>query len=97
MQEVREARLLGEIEDACRLVVGLADLPTAGAFARQLALFLGETAVGELEEDEPQDRDGVLRSFEVGVGPKLVCGLPQAGGDVVDVDCVPLLCELESR
>ena len=78
--------LLGEVEDALGLVVGLADLAAAGALARQLGLGLGEPAVGELEEDQPQDRDGVLGRLEVGVGPQLVRRLPQAVGDVVDVD-----------
>ena len=52
-QQVGEPRLLGEVEDSPGLVVGLTDLPAAGAAARQLCLRLAEPTVGELQEDQP--------------------------------------------
>src|SRR5207302_618963 len=85
-KQICETRLPGQVEDAFRLIVSLADLAASRSFPRQLSLQLREAAVGELEEDQPEDRDGVLSSLEMRVGPKLVCGFPEAGGDVVDIE-----------
>jgi hypothetical protein len=61
-------------------------LPTAGALFRQLRLDPRKAAVGELEEDQAKDRDRILGGLEMGVGPQLIRCLPQAVGDVLDVD-----------
>jgi hypothetical protein len=68
------------------LVISLADRAAPGALSSEVRLHLGEAAVRELEEDEPEDGDRVLRRLEVGVRAELVSGLPEAGSDLVDVD-----------
>jgi len=38
--------------------------------------------VGVPKEDQAQDRDGVFVGFELGVGPQLVCDVPETFLDV---------------
>ena len=91
-EKIREPGLVRQVEDAAALVVGLADGPAAAAPAGEIGLRLGEAAVGELEEDEAQDRNRVLAGLEVRVGSELVGGVPEVGGDLVDVDFLCGVC-----
>ena len=80
-----EAGLLREIQDAPGLVVGLADRTSPRSFALEFGFECGETAVGELEEDQAQNGYRVLGCLEVGVGPQLVCRFPEASRELLDI------------
>ena len=41
--------------------------------------------IGVAQEDQPQDGDGILGGFELGVGAQLIGGVPQAFFDLGDV------------
>lgn len=61
-----------------------------GQGARRLVgfngLHSGLVAVGRvLQKDHAQHRHGIFRGREVGVGPKLIGGVPQAGFNLRDV------------
>ncbi len=91
MQELVEAGVGREIEHPFGIVGGW--IVHTGATARGgCGLFqrrspFGEASVGEAQEDEAEDRGGVLRRGQAAIGTKLVRGGPQAifqcvGGDV---------------
>jgi hypothetical protein len=48
-------------------------------YAGELLLEMRKAAVSDLQEDQPEDRDGVLRCLQVRVGPELIRRLPEAG------------------
>ena len=56
--------------------------PSGGLLGFEALLSEGELMVGEAEEDEAEDGDGVLGGLELGVSTKLVGGVPEAALDV---------------
>jgi hypothetical protein len=96
-QQMREARLLGHIDHALGLIVVLRDLATApGDAAFKSLLRLREAGIGVAQEQQAEDRLAVLRSLELGVGPQLVRGIPQALlqiGDVRGQIGLPIQCD----
>ena len=78
VEEVGETGARGDVEDALGLVVGLADAAASGGLGGQGLLGLGELVAGVAEEDEAEDGDGVLGGLQLGVGPELVGGVPEA-------------------
>ena len=85
LDQGREARRLGQVEHPLGLVVRRADLAPSAACALQFLRRRLELVVGIAQEDQPQDRDGVFRGLQLGVGPQLVRRVPQAGFDIVAV------------
>jgi len=83
MEEVGETGARGDEEDALGLVVGLADAAASGGLGGQGFLGLGELVAGVAEEDEAEDGDGVFGGLQLGVGPELVGGVPEALFQVV--------------
>ena len=85
MEQPVEPCLIGEVQDALSLVFLLGERVALRRLGSQDRVGLGEAVIGELEEDQAQDGDAVLRRLEVGVGAQLVSRVPQVGGDVEDV------------
>ena len=81
-QQVVEARLGREVEDALGVVGGgfvhPAAAPGRGAGLLQLGALGGEAHLGEAQEDQAEDGAGVLLGLEAGVGAELVGGVPEA-------------------
>lgn len=75
--QVAEPGLLGEIQNALCLVIRFADL-SASAGLRHFLLGLSELVVCVAKEDQPENRDGILRRFQFGVRPQFVGGIPEA-------------------
>ena len=75
---VREPGAFRQVQDALRLIVGLADGAASGSLAGELRFGLGELVVGVAQEDQAEHRDGILRRLQFGVGPEFVGGSPQA-------------------
>src|SRR5450830_1652576 len=91
LQEVAEASLGREINDALRLVVDLSDLPAARRRLLDPGLGRGELLLGEAEEDEPKHWGGVLRWLQLRIRPELIRGIPEALFEVVSVTVHKLL------
>src|SRR5262245_20640040 len=82
MGETGEIR---EPEHAAGVVVGLADAAPAGALALKLGGDGVEAVLGVPQEQEPEDRDGVLGGLETAVRPQLIRRGPEAVFDLGDV------------
>jgi hypothetical protein len=82
VEEMGVAGRLGQVEDPTGLEVILADRAAAAGLGGELSLGLGEPDVGVAEEDQAEDRGGVLGRPEVGVGAELVGGVPESALDV---------------
>lgn len=57
---------------------GRVALPTTGRLFFEDGAAFGEANIGKAEEDEPQNRSGILGGGEAGIGAELVSGFPQA-------------------
>ena len=82
VEQVVEARLGGQVEDALGVVGGGFVHPRAaagrGAGLLQLGALGGEADFGEAQEDQAEDRAGVFLGLQAGVGAELVGGVPEA-------------------
>jgi len=77
VQQVREPGAVGDVKDALRLIISLANLAATGALLTEPPLCLRELLVGIPQEDEPQNRDRILGRFEFGIRPEVVCSVPK--------------------
>ena len=82
LQQVVEARLGAQVEDAVGVVGGgfihSAAATGRGAGLLQLRALGGEAHLGEAQEDQAEDGAGVLLGLQAGIGAELVGGIPQA-------------------
>ena len=80
-QQVVEARLGREVEDALGVIGGrLVDPTTApggGAGLLQLGALGGEAHLGEAQEDQAEDGPGVFLGLETRIGAELVGCVPE--------------------
>jgi hypothetical protein len=68
------------------LVVRLSDLPASAGLLRHLLFSLGKLVISVAEEDQPENRDRILRRLQLGVGSQFVGGVPQTLGVVVRIE-----------
>jgi hypothetical protein len=98
VQQVVEACLGGQVEDALGVVGGWLVHATATSggcpYLLQLDALGGEADFCEAQEDQAEDRRGILLGLEPGVGTELVSGIPEPfferrGGSVFSARCNP--------
>ena len=78
IQQGGEPGCFRQVKNALRLIVRLANRSPSGALAGELAFGLGELVIGVAQEDQAENRDGVLGRLQFGVRPEFIGGSPQA-------------------
>jgi hypothetical protein len=77
-EKVGESCRLGEVDDALCVVVRWTDSAPRRSFRLDGCAGGLELRVGEAKKDEPENGRAVLRRLQAGVGPQLVCRIPES-------------------
>ena len=79
--EVEAAFLDGDVGDGF-LAAGVLELLV---FGEDSGLVAAVVVVGETEEDDAENGDGILGGLEVGVGAEVVGGAPEVGFEILEL------------
>ena len=81
VRQIKAALLDGDIRDSFLPPRALELLELGHNFRLMLAIVV----ISEFEEDQPENGNGILAGFEVGIRPEIICGAPKIGFKLLEL------------